>query len=183
MSEGSTCVIGGFISVVLSHTTHLTPNSAESGGCLRFNLWRFSTQCTCLTLIRQQQQVWCVGKCTWHLYILFCGSASPLSWGKLSVEGKWDYTRSEFYINHLGHVHKKEMVFAFVEDIDFGSFIDCDDFCLFELLKDVSFFVFFVVDHLLDVPCSCSLLKYACIWIGVWKEITQAKAQQWIKLI
>lgn len=57
---------------------------------------------------------------------------------------------------------------------------------LFELLKDAFVPPLFFLGSLIHCmsPCCHSLWKKnACIWIGVWKEITQAKAQQWIKVV
>jgi len=95
-------------------------------------------------------------ECTWHLYNISCVAQHCLLAEGNRVEGKWNDTCAELCIRPWTCA-QKEMVFAFVKDIfDFWFIYSLMILfvCLFELLKDVRFFLFFSFCHWSFIRCS-----------------------------
>lgn len=108
------------------------------------------------------------------LYLLFCGSAFPPSWGKLSVEGKWDYIRAKLCIKTPDMRTKGDSV-CFCWRYWFL------DHSLIVLIFFVVCF-FFTLFHL-DV-CLCCVTSQRCSqWSGRFFQNSQcpACAMKWAK--
>lgn len=163
-SKGSTCVkVAYHCCPEPRHPSN--PQSAESGGCLTFNMRCLSTLCirsnpnqVATTRLMSTSSEGNVPNTPVFTLLWLCFSSQSR---RMSDEGKCDYISAPLCIKNTLDICTKGVSICFCWRywfLDHSLIV----MILFELLNNVRIF-FFVIDHVSEVPCSRFSEKNACI--------------------